>query len=137
MEGSVDMEENNENEWEFMEGNAPAPLTEPEEASERFRRKIVVRLTIDRSPGEQLETMKQELEETVRDLEEDRDDLFTEQKDVEDVGGGRDNEKADIVRQMRETEVELAEADAKLHLVIQALGCLERGEELPENFVVE
>ena len=137
MEGSVDMEENNENEWEFMEGNAPAPLTEPEEASERFRRKIVVRLTIDRSPGEQLETMKQELEETVRDLEEDRDDLFTEQKDVEDVGGGRDNEKVDIVRQMRETEVELAEADAKLHLVIQALGCLERGEELPENFVVE
>ena len=137
MERSVDMEENNENEWEFMEGNAPAPLTEPEEASERFRRKIVVRLTIDRSPGEQLETMKQELEETVRDLEEDRDDLFTEQKDVEDVGGGRDNEKADIVRQMRETEVELAEADAKLHLVIQALGCLERGEELPENFVVE
>ena len=137
MEGSVDMEENNENEWEFMEGNAPAPLTEPEEASERFRRKIVVRLTIDRSPGEQLETMKQELEETVRDLEEDRDDLFTEQKDVEDVGGGRDNEKADIVRQMRETEVELAEADAKMHLVIQALGCLERGEELPENFVVE
>ena len=137
MEGSVDMEENNENEWEFMEGNAPAPLTEPEEASERFRRKIVVRLTVDRSPGEQLETMKQELEETVHDLEEDRDDLFTEQKDVEDVGGGRDNEKADIVRQMRETEVELAEADAKLHLVIQALGCLERGEELPENFVVE
>ena len=137
MEGSVDMEENNENEWEFMEGNAPAPLTEPEEASERFRRKIVVRLTVDRSPGEQLETMKQELEETVRDLEEDRDDLFTEQKDVEDVGGGRDNEKADIVRQMRETEVELAEADAKMHLVIQALGCLERGEELPENFVVE
>ena len=124
MEGSVDMEENNENEWEFMEGNAPAPLTEPEEASERFRRKIVVRLTIDRSPGEQLETMKQELEETVRDLEEDRDDLFTEQKDVEDVGGGRDNEKVDIVRQMRETEVELAEADAKLHLVIQALGLL-------------
>ena len=56
---------------------------------------------------------------------------------MEDVGGGRDNEKADIVRQMRETEVELAEADAKLHLVIQALGCLERGEELPENFVVE
>ena len=137
MERSVDMEENNENEWEFMEGNAPAPLTEPEEASERFRRKIVVRLTIDRSPGEQLETMKQELEETVHDLEEDRDDLFTEQKDVEDVGGGRDNEKADIVRQMRETEVELAEADAKMHLVIQALGCLERGEELPENFVVE
>ena len=137
MERSVDMEENNENEWEFMEGNAPAPLTEPEEASERFRRKIVVRLTVDRSPGEQLETMKQELEETVRDLEEDRDDLFTEQKDVEDVGGGRDNEKADIVRQMRETEVELAEADAKMHLVIQALGCLERGEELPENFVVE
>ena len=137
MERSVDMEENNENEWEFMEGNAPAPLTEPEEASERFRRRIVVRLTVDRSPGEQLETMKQELEETVRDLEEDRDDLFTEQKDVEDVGGGRDNEKADIVRQMRETEVELAEADAKMHLVIQALGCLERGEELPENFVVE
>ena len=137
MEGSVDMEENNENEWEFMEGNAPAPLTEPEEASERFRRRIVIRLTLDRSPGEQLETMKQELEETVHDLEEDRDDLFTEQKDVEDVGGGRDNEKADIVRQMRETEVELAEADAKMHLVIQALGCLERGEELPENFVVE
>ena len=39
MEGSVDMEENNENEWEFMEGNAPAPLTEPEEALERFRKK--------------------------------------------------------------------------------------------------
>ena len=137
MERSVDMEENNENEWEFMEGNAPAPLTEPEEASERFRRRIVIRLAVDRSPAEQLETMKQELEETVRDLEEDRDDLFTEQKDVEDVGGGRDNEKADIVRQMRETEVELAGADAKMHLVIQALGCLERGEELPENFVVE
>ena len=137
MERSVDMEENNENEWEFMEGNAPAPLTEPEEASERFRRRIVIRLTVDRSPAEQLETMKQELEETVHDLEEDRDDLFTEQKDVEDVGGGRDNEKADIVRQMRETEVELTEADAKMHLVIQALGCLERGEELPENFVVE
>ena len=137
MERSVDMEENNENEWEFMEGNAPAPLTEPEEASERFRRRIVIRLAVDRSPAEQLETMKQELEETVRDLEEDRDDLFTEQKDVEDVGGGRDNEKADIVRQMRETEVELAEADAKLHLVIEGLGCLERGEELPENFVVE
>ena len=137
MERSVDMEENNENEWEFMEGNAPAPLTEPEEASERFRRRIVIRLAVDRSPAEQLETMKQELEETVHDLEEDRDDLFTEQKDVEDVGGGRDNEKADIVRQMRETEVELVEADAKMHLVIQALGCLERGEELPENFVVE
>ena len=76
------------------------------------------------------------MEEVISDMEEDRDDLFTELEDVEEAGGARDEEKADIIHQMRETERELAEANAKLHVILQAIISLEKDEELPKNIEV-
>ena len=92
----------------------------------------------DRTPNEQLETLKRKVEEVISDMEEDRDDLFTELEDVEEAGGARDEEKADtdIIHQMRETGRELAEANAKLHVILQAISVMEKGEELLKNIEV-
>ena len=78
------------------------------------------------------------MEEVISDMEEDRDDLFTELEDVGEAGGARDEEKADtdIIHQMRETGRELAEANAKLHVILQAIISLEKDEELPKNIEV-
>ena len=73
------------------------------------------------------------MEEVISDMEEDRNDLFMEVEDVEEAGGARDEEKIDITRQRCEMERELAEADAKLHVILQAISGMEKGKELPKN----
>ena len=92
----------------------------------------------DRTPNEQLETLKREMEEVISDMEEDWNDLFTKFEDVEEAGGARDEEKIGITRQRCEMERELAEADAKLHVILQAISVMEKGEEqeLPKNIEV-
>ena len=55
---------------------------------------------------------------------------------MEEAGGARDEEKIDITRQRCEMERELAEADAKLHVILQAISVMEKGEELPKNIEV-